>query len=234
MSHRNLFFAMLLAGIGLFAGGTAFAANPELTYFSNGDTPGSWQWVVQDPVNYWVPLEGNQGVSAGGKVTLEPSDAPEFPGAVKATWDKGPAPDKNWGGLTITGGTVDLSAYEHAGELMLVVRVDAKPKKDVKLKMQCLAEKEGDKCEAEVIIASHLKKAKPQEWFALPIPLDCFVQQGAKTNFNLKKIKTPVEIGTDSKMVLHIAEISIQKMAPGEEGCMTNNSAAPPADAGAK
>jgi hypothetical protein len=86
--------------------------------------------------------------------------------------------------------------------------------------MLCQAEKEGDKCEGEVFIVSDLKKAKPNEWFALPIPLDCFVAQG--TNFNLKKIKTPVEIGTDGKMILHIAEISIQKMARGDEGCKPN------------
>ncbi len=226
MSIRKTVFRGLLVGIAL-AGGTASATNPDLTYFTKGDTPGSWQWVLQDPGNYWMPLEGNQGASAAGKVALEPSDAAEFPGAVKATWDKVNLHDKgNWGGLTITGGTVDLSPYEHTGELMLVVRVDAKPKKDVKLKMQCLPEKEGDKCEAEVFIASHLKSATPQQWFALPIPLDCFVEQGAKTNFSLKKIKTPVEIGTEGKMVLHIAEISIQKMAPGEEGCTTNNPAA--------
>jgi hypothetical protein len=233
MSFRIAVFRGFFACFILLAGGNAFAVNPNLTYFANGDTPDGWFWVVQDPTNYWSQLEGNQGASAGGKVTIGPSDAPEFPKAIKAVWDKGPAPDKNWGGLTITGRTVDLSAYEHTGELMLVVRVDAKPKKDVKLKMQCLAEKEGDKCEAEVFIASHLKKATPQQWFALPIPLDCFVEQGG-ANFNLKKIKTPVEIGTDSKMVIHIAEISIQKMAPGEEGCTSHTPAAPQGDGGTK
>jgi hypothetical protein len=153
MSFRNSFFAaFIILGAGLLAGGTAYAANPELTYFSNGDTPGGWHWVVQDPGNYWLAVpEGNKGVSVAGKVTLEPSDAPDFPGAVKATWDKAAVPENkgNWGGLSIHGRSTDLSAYEQSGELVLAVRVDSKPKKDVRVKLLCQGEKEGDKCEGD-------------------------------------------------------------------------------------
>jgi hypothetical protein len=147
---------------------------------------------------------------------LEPSDAQDFPGAVKAVWG-GVKLKNKWGGLSIGGGTVDLSAYEHIGQLMLAIRLDSKPNSDVSVKMLC-----GDGCDPGVVtILKHLKKAKLQEWFALPIPLDCFA------GVDLKKISAPLEIGTDGKMILHIAEVSIHKMAPGDEGCMPNAPATP-------
>jgi hypothetical protein len=232
MSFR---IAVVRGGVACFillAGGSAAAA--DLSYFANGDTPGAWHWIVADPANYWIAVEGNQKVSEAKKVTLEPSDAPEFPGAVKVTWDRVDLPSKkgNWGGLSIGGHTVDLSAYEHTGELVLAMKVDAKPKEDVKLKMLCNPEKDGDKCESEISILHNLRSAKLKEWFLLPIPLDCLVEAG--TNFSLKKIKTPFEMGTSARMIVHIAEISIQKMAPGDEGCKPNPAPAAPADGSTK
>jgi hypothetical protein len=209
MSYRNSFFAAFLWGVGLLAGGTAYAT--DLIYFSNGDTPGEWQWLVQDPDNWYVPLEGNAGASASGKLTLGPSDSPEFPGAVKLEWKW--TKSGTWAAAEIRGRTVDLSPYEHTGQLALVIKIEDRPQKDkhVVVKMKC-----GDKCEPEVKIHHQLKKSKTNEWFVFPVPLDCFA--GA----NLKNIMSPLLIGTDGKLILHIAEVSIQKLPPGDEGCVPN------------
>jgi hypothetical protein len=195
------------------------ATNPDFFYFHNGDTPENWQWVLADPdKGWWAPLSGNEGAFAGGKLTMEASNAAEFPGAVKLIWSK----KGEWGSVKITGRTVDLSRFEHTAELVLALKLEDRTKKDVKVKMEC-----GDKCEGEVNIVGNLKKVKLNEWFVLPIPLDCFVEQG----LDLKNITSPFSIGTDGKMILHVAEIAIQQMAVGDEGCVPNKPVAGPAKA---
>jgi beta-glucosidase len=207
---------MLLSWLTLTAGGAAYsgqaAVNPDFLYFSKGDTPDGWHWVLADPGNWWMPLQGNEGVSEGKKLVMEPSDSPKFTGAIKLAWSK----KENWGGAIITGRSVDLSAYENTAELVLALKLDTRARKPVYIKMTC-----GDKCEAQVAIHDHLKKATLNEWFALPIPLDCFVAQGA----DLKNITSPFSVGTDGRMVLHIAEVSVRAMAADDEGCLPNSDA---------
>ncbi|HEX7027613.1 MAG TPA: putative glycoside hydrolase [Gammaproteobacteria bacterium] len=213
-------FSTLLFGIALAMGGLAWAeqaeVNPDFAYFFNGDTPGGWHWVLADPGNWYMPLEGNEGVSAGGKLTMTAPDSPEIPGAIKLVW-KG---TREWasGAATIAGRTVDLSAYEHTAELALALKLDQRTRKPVYVKMAC-----GDECAAEVPVHHHLKKMNKKGWFALPIPLDCFVAQGAK----LKNITSPFGIITEGKMVLHIAEVSIRPMAEGDQGCLPNSETTP-------
>jgi hypothetical protein len=187
--------------------------DPKFFYFYKGDTPGGWKWILQDPTNWWLGVDGNQGVSASGKLTLEPSLSPGFPGAVKLSWGK---EQKNYAALSIgEHGILDFSPFEQTHELVLALKVEAfmKKKRDVVIKLKC-----GDNCLAEAHIRDHLKAAELDKWFVLPIPLDCF--SGKK--FDLKNINSPFEIGTDGEMVLHIAEVSLQKMAPGDEGCKPN------------
>ncbi|MBN1377735.1 MAG: hypothetical protein JXA04_00710 [Gammaproteobacteria bacterium] len=207
-------FATILSWLALTIGNVAHsgsaAVNPDFFYFHKGDTPDSWQWVLSDPGNWWMPLQGNEGVSEAKKLVMEASDAPEFPGAIKLTWSK----QDKWGGASITGRSVDLSAYENKAELVLALRLDVRSHKPVYVKMIC-----GEKCEAQVSIYDYLKKAPLREWFALPIPLDCFVSQGA----DLKNVTSPLSIGTDGKMVLHISEVSVSAMAAGDEGCVPDN-----------
>lgn len=215
-------FSTFISGCALIVSGMAYseqtAVNPDFAYFYHGDTPGGWQWVLADPGNWWMPLEGNEGVSGREKLTMTASDSPEFPGAIKLAWKR--TSESTKGDAIITGRTIDLSAYEHVAELVVALKLDSHAAKSVYVKMLC-----GDKCEAQVSIHDHLKKMGQKEWFALPIPLDCFVAQGA----DLENITSPFTISTTGEMVLHIAEISIGRMAEGDEGCETNNET-PPSD----
>lgn len=218
MKTRILIFLMFLFGLALVVGRPAYSeqadVNPDFAYFFGGDTPGGWHWVLADPGNWWMPLEGNEGVSAAGKLTMSASDSPEFPGAIKLVWGR----TREWasGSAIITGRTVDLSAYEHTAELALALKLDDRTIKPVHVKMTC-----GDKCEGQVSVYQHLKKMNKKGWFALPIPLDCFVAQGV----NLKNITSPFGIITEGEMILHIAEVSIRPMAEGDEGCVPNSEA---------
>ncbi|MGL1956714.1 MAG: putative glycoside hydrolase [Colwellia sp.] len=181
-------------------------ANPRYTFFSKGETPSSWQWVLSDPENWWLPLEKNSGSSKSGKITMTSSDDKSFAGAVKLVWNKSPV----YGAATITGMTTNLAAFEQKAELVLAVKLE-KRGGYITLKMNC-----GENCEGSVNITDHLARAKLNTWFALPIPLDCFGANGV----DFSKITQPFSIGTDSNMTLHIAEINVAAMKGDDQGCV--------------
>jgi len=189
-----------------FAHADETQVNPDFIYFENGDTPENWIWVLSDPDNWWLPLDGNQGKSKGKKIEIAPTEYQGNMGAVKLTWSR---KDK-WGSAAITGRTVDLSKFRDLAELLIVIRVDHKPNKDVKLTINC-----GDDCSANMHIDDLLKESPTNEWIALPIALNCFSKNGA----DLSKISTPFSIGTQGRLGLSIAKIFIQPMAKGDEGC---------------
>lgn len=196
----------------LFCCGSLMAqeqSNPKYVYFTQGQTPGGWQWVLSDPANWWKPIEDSGGESEGGKLSLSFAESDQLPGAVKLQWGGG---DK-WGGATITGETIDLSAFEHAAELVIALKVESRVPSSVNVKLTC-----GEDCEAEVNIADDLKKVKRGQWVALPLALDCFAEIG----LDLSKINSPFAIGTQGKLELHIADISIGRMADGDQGCVPN------------
>lgn len=213
-------FPAFLFVVALVVSGVACAGqekvNADYAYFYYGDTPGDWQWVLADPGNWWMPLAGNEGVSGTGKLTMAAAESPKFPGAIRLVWSKGKDGDR--GDAVITGRTVDLSPYQDRAELMLALKLETHSARHVYVKMLC-----GDKCEGQVAIHHHLKKMKQNEWFALPIPLDCFVEQGV----NLKNITSPFLISTTGEMVLDVAEVSLRPMAKGEEGCVANDKTRP-------
>lgn len=183
-------------------------ANPRYSFFTAGGTPGAWQWVLSDPSNWWLPIAENTGTSKGGKVSISPSDDETFPGAVKISWSKSP----EYGVASITGFTTDLAAFEQKAELSLAVKLEKRGGYTT-LKMTC-----GTNCEGSVNITDHLAQAKLNTWFALPIPLDCFAAKGV----DFSKVTQPFSIGTDSNMILHIAEIRVAAMKGDEQGCVPN------------
>lgn len=182
--------------------------NPNFTYFSEGDTPSAWQWVLADPENWWTPIEGNQGASQSGKVTIAPAEDTTYPGAVTLEWKKSDL----LGMVNISGLTADISRFVQRAELVLAVKLD-KRGKNVTLKMVC-----GDKCEGSINLDPFLEKAELNKWFAIPIALDCFAEKGA----DLASIYQPFSIATNSEMTLNIAEITLRAMPEGEEGCVPN------------
>ncbi len=182
--------------------------NPDVVYFFDGQTPDNWQWVLSDPDNWWMAVPDSGGTSGGGKVTLANAESDAFPGAVKLNW-RG---SSNWGGVSIIGREVDLSAYEHTAELAIAVKVESKIPRNLTVKMTC----DGENCEATVNVASHLRQMSRGEWMLLPIPLNCFSSKG----LDLSKVTSPFSMGTESRLELQIAEISLVPMAEGSAGCV--------------
>lgn len=211
-----LLCCVALAAGNAVAGDEQTPVNPDFFYFHAGDTPGDWQWVLADKGNWWQPLTGNSGVSGSGKLTIEPVDSKEFGTAVRLEWSKA----ERLGRASIGGRSVDLSAFEQRGELMVALKLETRTHKDVSVKLSC-----GDKCEAQVPILANLKKAPLNQWFVLPIALDCFTLQGA----TLKNVSSPFSIETEGRLVLQIGEVSIRAMAAGDQGCVPDQPAAAPA-----
>ncbi len=184
--------------------------NPDLAYFVDGQTPDSWQWVLSDPGNWWLPVPDSGGRSGGGKVTLDNAGSDTFPNAIRLRWRS----SNNWGGATITGREVDISAYEHSAELVIALKVEGRVPRDLAVKMTC----GGEQCEASVNVGNHLRQMPRGEWMLLPIPLNCFSAQG----LDLSKVTSPFGIGTATRLELHIAEIRLAPMAEDNKGCVTD------------
>lgn len=189
-------------------------ANPRYSFFDDGETPSAWQWVLSDPKNWWLPISNNTGTSEGGKITITPSEDVTFSGAIKLEWNK----STEYGAISIAGMTTNLAPYEEKAELLLAVKLE-KRGGYTSIKMGC-----GENCEGTVNITDQLTQAKLNTWFALAVPLDCFSGKG----IDFSKITQPFSIGTDSSMILHIAEIRVTAMKDDDQGCIphiekTNN-----------
>lgn len=207
----RLVLASLLAICSLSAyAQQAQSPNPNYIFFDQGETIEGWTWVFADEKNWWKPLEGDKGKSATGKISVSRSSYKSKGDAIKVKWKR----SSTWAALNIGGRTTDLAKLEHAAELIIIAKVDKKPKGDVKISMGC-----GDDCKGEISIKDQLRAVKSKEWFVLPVALDCFKAAGAH---KLGAIDMPLSIGTDTSMILHIASVHIQAMNKGDQGCVPN------------
>jgi beta-glucosidase len=186
------------------------ALNPTFMYFTQGQTPGAWQWVLSDPDNWWQPLEANEGRSGAGKVSLSSAASEQFPDAVKVKWGR----SDTEGAVAISGQTINLAKFEQAAELVIALKVESRVPRSVKVKMSC-----AEDCESAVDIADNLKALPRGKWVALPLALDCFAASG----LDLSQVTSPFSIATNGALELHIADISVGSMAAGDEGCVPNS-----------
>lgn len=204
-------------GIGAMIVATyAFAAppNPDYVFVSQGEAVAHWHWVVADPANWWLPLNGREGQSQGGKVKIAPTDYQAKGDAVRIEWAK----KDTYGSVALAGHTTNLAPFTDKAELVLVARIEHKPKSDVTLSLEC-----GENCSAAVVLNPILKQAPFNEWFVLPVALDCFAAAGAK----LEQVATPFKIATTSRFKLSISAAYIQPLAKGDQGCTPDAAQAP-------
>ncbi len=190
----------------------AESPNPDFMYIANGKAVGNWQWVLFDSDNWWLPLEGRSGKSKGGKITLKPTDYQGKGDAVQLKWSR---KDKE-GGVTLVGHGPNLSKFEHAAEMVLVVKVDRKPNRDVTLSLEC-----GENCSGKVPVKESLKSAPQGEWFVLPVALNCFTAAGA----TLDKVTAPLRISTNGRLDLSIASVFIQSLGKDSVTCASKSDA---------
>jgi hypothetical protein len=197
-----------LACISLLAplASNAETLNPNHFYLVKGELIGR-SISLGDPSNWSTSIQGREGTSAGGKISVTPTDFKAKGDAIQLTW----APRKKvQGNLGLYGNPIDLSKYKDAASLTIDMRIDVKPDKNVNIGLDC-----GYPCRADISINQMIKKMPKGEWFSLPLPLNCFKSD----NFDLSKINGPFSIATDGKFTVSITNIRLEKLAEGEKGC---------------
>jgi hypothetical protein len=197
-----------LACIGLLTPlvGNAQTLNPNYFYLVKGELINR-SISLGDPSNWSTSIQGREGVSAGGKISVAPIDFKAKGDAIQLTW----APRKKvQGNLALYGNPIDLSKVKDAAALTIDMRVDVKPDKNVNIGLDC-----GYPCRADISINQMIKTMPKGEWFSLPLPLNCFKSD----NFDLSKINGPFSISTDGKFTVSITNIRLEKLPEGEKGC---------------
>jgi hypothetical protein len=182
------------------------ALNPNFFYLVKGE-PIARGISLGDPTNWSTSIEGRSGESAGGKVSVAPTDFKAKGDALQITW----SPRKQiQGNLGLYGNSIDLSKYKNAASITIDMRVDVKPNKDVRIGIDC-----GYPCKADLSINKMIRSMPKGEWFSLPLPLNCFKGD----NFDLSKVAAPFTISTEGKFTMSVLNIRIEKLPEGDKGC---------------
>lgn len=180
--------------------------NPNYFYLVKGELI-ERSIALGDPSNWNINIQGREGSSAGGKVSVMPTDFKATGDAIQIKW----SPRKKMvGTLSLYGNPIDLSKFKDAAALTIDMRVDVKPDKDVKIALGC-----GYPCQADLSINKIIKTMPKGEWFSLPLPLNCFKSD----NFDLSKINGPFSIATEGKFTVSITNIRLEKLPEGDKGC---------------
>lgn len=184
----------------------AQALNPNYFYMVKGELIGR-NISLGDPSNWSTNVQGREGKSAGGKISVAPIDFRASGDAIQITWA---ARKKVQGNFGLYGNPIDLSKFKDTASLTIDMRVDVKPDKNVNIGLDC-----GYPCRADISINTLIKKMPKGEWFSLPLPLNCFKSD----NFDLTKINGPFSISTEGKFTVSITNIRLEKLLEGEKGC---------------
>lgn len=184
----------------------AQALNPNYFYMVKGELIGR-NISLGDPSNWSTNVQGREGKSAGGKISVAPIDFRASGDAIQITWA---ARKKVQGNFGLYGNPIDLSKFKDTASLTIDMRVDVKPDKNVNIGLDC-----GYPCRADISINALIKKMPKGEWFSLPLPLNCFKSD----NFDLTKINGPFSISTEGKFTVSITNIRLEKLLEGEKGC---------------
>jgi hypothetical protein len=181
--------------------------NPNYFYLVSGELIGR-TIALGDPSNWNTVVAGREGASASGKIKVAPTAFKGEQDAIQITW----APrKKEHGSLALQGNQLDLSLLKDKAALVIDMRVDVKPDKNVSVSLDC-----GYPCRAEISLNRLIKTMPRGEWFSLPLPLNCFKSD----NFDLSKIGSPFSIATDGKFTLSITNVRLEKLGEGEKGCV--------------
>lgn len=169
----------------------------EIVVFENAAVE-PYQLMVGDKVNWGVSLPYAAGESAAGFVSLEKEADSD---AMMATWNgKGEAQV-----YLVSPEPVDLTELaQQDGALVMLLKVNKKPKKQVTLRMGC-----GFPCAANADISKLLKALPEDQWLRLSVALKCFVDGG----LNTKTVDTPLLLLNRGKLSLSIADVRLVPQA---------------------
>lgn len=172
---------------------TAAVGAAEVTVF-DGNAIAPFELKVGDKRGWDTPVTESPTVSASGYLTVA-LDAET--GSRTATWNgKGEAqlylstPEP----LDLTGAVAADAA------LVLLLRVNAAPKRRVTLRMGC-----GHPCSANADISKLLQALPADQWLRVSVDLKCFVDGG----LDASRVDTPFLMLSKEKMSLAIADVRL-------------------------
>lgn len=211
LPFKALMLGTLLLCVNTISAQAADTLKPKLNskfyYIHEGKVVDGWSLNVGDPANWSTPVIDRKGKSASGKVAVEPSDFKTRNDAITITWA---SRSDEKGTLAIYGADIDLSTAENTAALVIDMKIEASPNKEVSIGMGCTYP-----CEGMVSMGKPLKKLEKDKWQSLPIPLNCLTKAG----LDLKKINGPIIISTEGKMKLSITSIHLEKLQEGDASC---------------
>lgn len=207
---QSILFTLLILVLSPLAGYAQQELNPTFFYYINGKTVGGWSLQVSDESDWGgVKATDSIAVSAGGKVEISSANYVGEGDAVRVTWDR----RKKRGQFSVYGPHIDLSSVKDVAAITFDIKVERAPNKSVDIAMDC-----GWPCRAQFNIAKNLRKAPRNQWFIMPIPLNCFTGD----NFDLSKINGPLLLSTEGRMEILIANIRVEALPEGDPGCANN------------
>lgn len=181
--------------------------NPNHIFLYKGEPTGQRNMSLGDPKNWSMTISNRSGQSADNAISVVPTDFKGSGDAIQLSWNK----NSVQGNFAIYGNPVDLSAFKDKAYLTIDMRIDEKPKGDVRIGMDC-----GYPCRADINIKKMIRGMKQGEWFSLPIPLNCLKSD----NFDLSKINGPFTVSTSNRFKMSITNVRLEKMPEGEKGCV--------------
>ena len=184
--------------------------NPTAYYFMYGKLIGERNIHIGDPDNWDVALDGLNGTTDSGKLTVRPGDYLGEDKALFGTWSK----QKVKGQVAIYGPTINLAAYEDTSALVFEVNVMRPSNKPVMLGMDCHYP-----CRSEFDIRRELKRYPKNEWATFAVPLNCFTLNEDAGDFDISRINGPFLLSTEGRMEIAIANIRLALLPEGDPGC---------------
>ena len=184
--------------------------DPTTHYFMHGNLIGDRSIQIGDPDNWDVALDGLNGTTDSGKLTVRPTEYLGEDKALLGTWDK----RKVTGQLAIYGPPIDLATYEDSAALMFEVNVVRLSSKPIMLGMDCQYP-----CRSEFDIRRELKRYPKNEWATFAVPLNCFTLNENAEDFDISRINGPFLLSTEGRMEIAVANIRLALLPEGDPGC---------------
>jgi beta-glucosidase len=162
--------------------------------FTNGVASEGSVMLIGDK-KQWDTFVGAEPISsASGYLAIDPGAEAA---SVKATWSGGGEAQF----FVAHEAPMDYSEHlEQDSALVVVLKVEKKPKSEVLIRMGC-----GYPCASDADISKLLEALPHDQWVRLSFDLKCFVDGG----LNIENVDTPLLLTTKGEMALSIADISI-------------------------
>ncbi|TLU65178.1 hypothetical protein FE810_09670 [Thalassotalea litorea] len=181
--------------------------NQTTDYFIAGQSNTPWQFSLQFGQ---VILENQTGKTAKGSLKAQKATRNVEGDALRLTWK--PKGVKNeWGtedknvmtaNITNTQRFANLLPYQDKGVLLIDIKVNKAPNKNVEITMECNWDWQ---CRSTFPLKNALKRLPKGEWTMLPIPLSCF----KRADFDFSKVTSPFMLYTGGKMDLEINNVRV-------------------------